>query len=92
MKVAKQKKIKKDERFYNEILAPGEVNTLLSPKVLVNAIRYTENGEQPAKVFKDADNLVIRGNNLLGLSSLLKKFEGKIKCIYIDPPYDSSLS
>lgn len=35
------------------------------------------------------ENLIIKGNNLLAISSLLKRFEGKIKCIYIDPPYNT---
>lgn len=39
--------------------------------------------------FNDSDNLIIKGNNLLAISSLLKRFEGKIKLIYIDPPYNT---
>lgn len=35
------------------------------------------------------DNLIIHGDNLLALKSLLPKYEGKIKCIYIDPPYNT---
>ena len=35
------------------------------------------------------DNLIIKGNNLLTLHSLKKEFEGKIKLIYIDPPYNT---
>ena len=30
---------------------------------------------------------ILRGNNLLALSTLTKRYEGKVKCIYIDPPY-----
>ncbi|MCK6630445.1 MAG: site-specific DNA-methyltransferase [Anaerolineae bacterium] len=36
-----------------------------------------------------ADNLIIHGDNLLALKSLLPSFSGKIKCIYIDPPYNT---
>lgn len=39
--------------------------------------------------FLNTDNLILKGNNLLGISSLLKRFEGKVKCIYIDPPYNT---
>jgi len=39
--------------------------------------------------FTDTDNLIIKGNNLLALASLLKRFVGKVKCIYIDPPYNT---
>lgn len=35
------------------------------------------------------DNIIIKGNNLLALHSLKKKYEGKIKLIYIDPPYNT---
>ena len=35
------------------------------------------------------DNLIIKGNNLLALYSLKKEFEGKVKLIYIDPPYNT---
>ncbi len=37
----------------------------------------------------DAENMVIHGDNLEALKSLLPKYEGKIKCIYIDPPYNT---
>jgi adenine-specific DNA-methyltransferase len=78
---------KRSEIFYNETLAPDEIDRLLYPKVLVNAKRYTADGEEPVARFESNDNLIIKGNNLLAISSLLKKYEGMIKCIYIDPPY-----
>ena len=37
----------------------------------------------------DAGNMIIHGDNLEALKSLLPKYEGKIKCIYIDPPYNT---
>lgn len=77
----------RDEVFYNESLVPGEVDRLLMPKVLGGAKRYTADGIEDTLEFRDNDNLIIRGNNLLALSSLLKVFEGRVKCIYIDPPY-----
>ena len=79
---------KRDEVFYNVTLAPDDVDRLLYPKVLVNAKRYTKKGIEEGITFKDEDNLIIKGNNLLAISSLLKRFEGKVKCIYIDPPYN----
>lgn len=78
---------KRSEIFYNETLAPDEVDRLLYPKVLTNAKKYTKDGVQDVSNISENDNLIIKGNNLLVLSSLLKRFEGKIKCIYIDPPY-----
>ena len=35
------------------------------------------------------DNLIIEGDNLLGLKALLPTHQGKVKCIYIDPPYNT---
>ena len=78
---------KRKEVFYNETLAPDEIDRLLYPKVMVNAKKYTKDGVEYVKEFKDNDNLIIKGNNLLALSSLLKRYEGRVKCIYIDPPY-----
>ncbi|WP_411048798.1 site-specific DNA-methyltransferase [Treponema primitia] len=36
-----------------------------------------------------AGNLIIEGDNLLALKALLPQYTGKIKCIYIDPPYNT---
>ena len=36
-----------------------------------------------------SENMIIHGDNLYALKSLLPKYEGKIKCIYIDPPYNT---
>lgn len=80
---------KRNEIFYNETLAPDEVDRLLHPKVFTNAKRYTVNGVETATNFTDNDNLIVKGNNLLALASLLKRYEGRIKCIYIDPPYNT---
>lgn len=80
---------KRGEIFYNELLAPDDVDRLLAPKVFTNMKRYTKDGEESIIEFKDDDNLLIKGNNLLALSSILKRYEGKIKCIYIDPPYNT---
>ena len=81
---------KRSEIFYNETLAPDEVDRLLYPKVFTNAKRYTADGVQNIHEFSDDDNLIIKGNNLLAISSLLAKYEGKIKLIYIDPPYNTN--
>lgn len=80
---------KRDEIFYNETLAPDEVDRLLYPKVFTNTKRYTQDRIEENVVFDESDNLIIKGNNLLTIASLLKKYEGKIKLIYIDPPYNT---
>ena len=80
---------KREEIYYNELLAPDDIDRLLAPKVFTNAKRYTKNGEENITEFDDEDNLLIKGNNLLALSAILKRYEGKVKCIYIDPPYNT---
>ena len=78
---------KRSEIFYNETLAPDEVDRLLYPKVFTNAKRYTSDGVQNITDISENDNLIIKGNNLLCLSSINNRFNGRIKCIFIDPPY-----
>lgn len=80
---------KRQEIFFNETLAPTEINRLLDDKVLTNFKRFDADGEHEATEFKDTDNLLIKGNNLIALHSLKKRFAGKIKLIYIDPPYNT---
>lgn len=80
---------KRKEIFYNETIASDEVTKMLAPKVFTNAKRYTQEGVEENITFDDNDNLIIKGNNLIALSSLLKRYEGKVKCIYIDPPYNT---
>ena len=81
--------VKRQEVFFNETLAPAEINRLLDEKVLSNFKRYDKDGEHEVKELKDRDNLIIKGNNLLALHSLKKRFAGKVKLIYIDPPYNT---
>ncbi len=86
---------KREEIFFNEILAQDEITQLLEPKVLTAAKKFTKDGEQDFKGFSRdeagtiKDNLIIKGNNLLALHSLKKEFAGKVKLIYIDPPYNT---
>lgn len=80
---------KRQEIFFNETLAPTEINRLLDDKVLTNFKRYDETGEHEVEELTDTDNLIIKGNNLIALHSLKKRFAGKVKLIYIDPPYNT---
>ena len=80
---------KRKEVFHNEILASDEIDRLLAPKVFTKFKRIDKNGEHEIGEIKETDNLLIRGNNLLVLHSLRKKFSGKVKLIYIDPPYNT---
>lgn len=80
---------KRNEVFWNEILAPDEINRLTEPKVLTNFAKYDVDGKHEISEVSEQDNLIIKGNNLLALHSLLKKYRGKVKLIYIDPPYNT---
>ena len=78
---------KRQEIFFNETLAPTEINRLLDDKVLTNFKRYDESGEHKVEELNDTDNLIIKGNNLIALHSLKKRYKGSVKVIYIDVPY-----
>lgn len=80
---------KRNEVFWNEILAPDEINRLTEPKVLTGFVRYDIEGESSPDEVSMNDNFIIKGNNLLVLHSLLKKYEGEIQLIYIDPPFNT---
>ena len=86
---------KRKEIFFNEILAQDEIDRLFDPKALTNWKRYTVGGEQKVTEIKRdengtiRENLIIKGNNLLALNTLKKQFRGKVKLIYIDPPYNT---
>ena len=80
---------KRQEIFFNETLAPSEINRLLDDKVLTNFKQFDKDGEHEVEELKDTDNLIIKGNNLIALHSLKKRFAGKVKLIYIDPPYNT---
>ena len=85
----------KNEIFYNETLAPDEIDRLTAPKLLMNIKRITASGESQLAGFtrnengRITDNLLIKGNNLLALHSLKQEFGGCVKLIYIDPPYNT---
>ena len=78
---------KRQEVFFNKTLAPNEINRLLDNKVLTNFKRYDKEGEHEVESIEDTDNLMIKGNNLIALHSLKKRYSGKVKLIYIDVPY-----
>ena len=96
---------KRREVFFNETLARDEIDNLFEPKAFCNVKRYeskkkpagTTHFNRDAELNKKrglsedtiTDNLIIKGNNLLVLHSLKKEFEGKVKLIYIDPPFNT---
>ena len=80
---------KRNEVFWNETLAPDSIDRLLNAKAFTNFKKYDKDGEHKLTELKGSDNLILKGNNLLCLSSLLKTHRGKVRLIYIDPPYNT---
>lgn len=80
---------RRSEIFWNEILAPDQINRLTEPKALTNFTKYNIDGKHEISEISEQDNLIIKGNNLLALHSLLKVYREKVKLIYIDPPYNT---
>ncbi|MGN1238787.1 MAG: site-specific DNA-methyltransferase, partial [Muribaculaceae bacterium] len=64
---------------YARMLASLDTTTVIVPDEAHNSL--PEN--------KDSENIYISGDNLDALKHLLKSYAGKIKCIYIDPPYNT---
>lgn len=62
----------------------------LEPRLLVQleAVGKT-NPDNLDDLYKQGDNLLIKGDNLLALKALERHFAGQIKCIYIDPPFNT---
>ncbi|HFC6625376.1 TPA: DNA methyltransferase, partial [Neisseria meningitidis] len=81
--------------FFNQTLAFDEIDRLFDAKAFSKFSRHTTDGKQAVGEIKrhsdgtPAENLIIKGNNLIALHSLAKQFRGKIKLIYIDPPYNT---
>lgn len=59
-------------------------------RVLERQYSYDENGQHTED--NGSENMIIHGDNLSALKSLLPQYEGRIKCIYIDPPYNTAKS
>ena len=56
-------------------------------RVLERKYSFDENGQRNED--NGSENMIIRGDNLEALKALLPRYEGRVKCIYIDPPYNT---
>lgn len=56
-------------------------------RVLERQYSFDENGQTAED--NGSENMIIRGDNLEALKALLPRYEGLVKCIYIDPPYNT---
>lgn len=80
---------RRNEVFWNEILAPDEINRLTEAKALTGFRKLDSKDEKEVFELSMQDNLIIKGNNLLALYSLKMKYAGKVNLIYIDPPFNT---
>lgn len=90
---------KRDERFLNTKVDQRDIDTLFEPKVLTDFKYVDQSGERTLTAndnieFFDENgelkqNLLIKGNNLIALHTLRQRLAGKVKLIYIDPPYNT---
>ncbi|OOP78259.1 site-specific DNA-methyltransferase [Helicobacter pylori] len=85
---AKDNNTKSKELFYHEILHKKEIDTLLYKKALCRFEMHGQ-GDLESALKDENTNYLIKGNNLIALHSLKKKFAKQVKCIYIDPPYNT---
>ncbi len=56
----------------------------VEPRLLIERTDLSNTDSEP-----DTENMLIHGDNLLALKALESKYAGKVKCIYIDPPYNT---
>ena len=56
-------------------------------RVLERKYSFDESGQHEED--NGSENMIIRGDNLEALKALLPRYEGRVKCIYIDPPYNT---
>lgn len=66
-------------KSYAKMIAGLDTETVIEPDIEHNSI----------DINKESKNIYISGDKLDALKHLLKAYEGKIKCIYIDPPYNT---
>lgn len=93
-----------DEKFLHQEVDARDIDTLFEPKVLTNFQLLFNSNSIDAEIIRQKkineidffdkegnlqQNLLIKGNNLLALYSLRERLEGKVKLIYIDPPYNT---
>lgn len=92
----------REERFLHIEMDAKDIDTLEDPKVLTNFKYIDQSGEHILNENSDIEffdengelkqNLLIKGNNLLALHTLKEKLAGKVKLIYIDPPYNTGIN
>lgn len=77
-----------DDAFLNEVIEKDEIDRLFDEKIFKNVKKYDIDGEHIVTDFDpNRENIIIKGNNLIALHSLLKVYANSVHFIYLDPPY-----
>ena len=79
---------KREEIFFNTIIKKEDIDVLTEPKAFTNIRKYEQGSYKQINKYNN-ENLLIKGNNIFALYSLLPRFRGKVKLIFIDPPYNT---
>lgn len=79
---------KRSEIFFNTRIKKDEIDTLTSPKCFTSIKKYEKGVYNEVEEYR-GENLLIKGNNIFALYSLLPRFRGKVKLIFLDPPYNT---
>lgn len=89
----------REERFLHIEVDSKDIDTLEEPKVLTDFKLVDKNGEKQLTANDDIEffdeegnlkqNLLVKGNNLLALHTLKSRLTGRVKLIYIDPPFNT---
>lgn len=79
---------KRNEVFFNTRIKKEEIDTLTLPKCFTSIKKYEKGSYHNVVEYFD-ENLLIKGNNIFALYSLLPRFRGKVKLIFLDPPYNT---
>lgn len=69
-----------------------DVRPKLEPRILLENPKLSFHAEARVSENDIFDNILIHGDNLLALKALEQDYAGKVKCIYIDPPYNTGSS
>jgi adenine-specific DNA-methyltransferase len=73
-----------------ELTWPGkEIRPRLEPRILIEDTSLSYHASAVVTDHDIFDNILIQGDNLLGLKALEQKYAGRVKCIFIDPPYNT---
>lgn len=66
-----------------------EKRAKLEPRILIEDPEKSYHADKRVSDNDIFDNMLIHGDNLLALKALEQEYAGKVKCIYIDPPYNT---